>query len=55
MNDRLAPDHACTSAACTIEWLLEPGGPADPAWRARARAEFQSAPFDCIPARRRIA
>lgn len=38
------PDHACEHG-CSIDWMLDPTGPDDPAWRARVRAEAENDRF----------
>lgn len=38
------PDHFCGVTSCSIDWLLDPVGPGDPAWRTRVGAEAQADP-----------
>lgn len=33
-----------TEHRCSVDWLLDPAGPLDPAWVARVRAEWDGAP-----------
>lgn len=44
MTARDDGEHRCTTPTCTIDWLLDPDGPNDPAWMARVAADARTAP-----------